>query len=97
MTPMIRMICATGALLSLTALATMAYADGRDFNDGPVQTVSFIRTVDGHIMVFSFDLLITRLGFENQVSNDRLIGSMDTDPLRDNCVPYIRLVRMHVH
>ena len=48
MTRMTRAICATGALLSLTALATMAYADGRDYNDGPVQTVSFIRTVDGH-------------------------------------------------
>jgi hypothetical protein len=26
----------------------MAYADGRDYNDGPVQTVTFIRTLDGH-------------------------------------------------
>ena len=48
MTRITRAICATGALLSLTALATMAYADGRDYNDGPVQTVTFIRTVDGH-------------------------------------------------
>jgi hypothetical protein len=48
MTRMTRMICATGALLSLTVLATMAYADGRDYNDGPVKSVSFIRTVDGH-------------------------------------------------
>jgi hypothetical protein len=48
MTRITRAICATGALLSLTALATMAYADGRDFNDGAVETVTFIRTVDGH-------------------------------------------------
>lgn len=48
MTRITRAICATGALLSLAALATMAYADGRDYNDGPVQTVTFIRTVDGH-------------------------------------------------
>ena len=48
MTRMTRAICATGALLSFTAFATMAYADGRDYNDGPVQTVTFIRTVDGH-------------------------------------------------
>ena len=48
MTRMTRAICATGALLSFTAFATMAYADGRDYNDGPVETVSFIRTVDGH-------------------------------------------------
>src|SRR5580658_6616996 len=40
---------ATSVLLSLTALATIAYADGRDYNDGPVQTVTFIRTVDGHL------------------------------------------------
>ena len=48
MTHITRAICATCALLSLTALATMAYADGRHYNHGPVQTVSFIRTVDGH-------------------------------------------------
>jgi hypothetical protein len=48
MTRITRAICATGALLSLAALATTAYSDGRDYNDGPVQTVTFIRTVDGH-------------------------------------------------
>jgi len=48
MTRITRAICVTGALLSLTALATTAYSDGRDYNDGPVQTVTLIRTVDGH-------------------------------------------------
>jgi hypothetical protein len=48
MTRITRVLCASSVLLSLTALATMAYADGRDYNDGPVQTVTFIRTVDGH-------------------------------------------------
>jgi hypothetical protein len=48
MTRITRAICVTGALLSLTALATAAYSDGRDYNDGPVQTVTLIRTVDGH-------------------------------------------------
>src|SRR5580700_1360770 len=43
-----RILCAVGAVLSLSALATVAYADGRDYNDGPVQNVTFIRTVDGH-------------------------------------------------
>jgi hypothetical protein len=43
-----RILCAVGAVLSLGSLATVAYADGRDYNDGPVQNVSFIRTVDGH-------------------------------------------------
>ena len=41
-------ICATAALLALTTLTTTAYADGRDWNDGPVINVSSIRTVDGH-------------------------------------------------
>lgn len=43
-----RILCAAGAVLSLGSLATVVYADGRDWNDGPVQNVSFIRTVDGH-------------------------------------------------
>jgi hypothetical protein len=43
-----RILCAMGAVLSLGSLATVAYADGRDWNDGPVQSVTFIRTVDGH-------------------------------------------------
>jgi hypothetical protein len=44
---MIRMtqLCVTCALLFL---ATLAYADGRNFNDGPVVNVSAIKTVDGH-------------------------------------------------
>jgi hypothetical protein len=48
MTLMTRVFCATGALLSLTSLATLAHADGRDWNDGPVINVASIRTVDGH-------------------------------------------------
>ena len=48
MTLMTRLFCAGGALLSLTALATVAQADGRDWNDGPVINVASIRTVDGH-------------------------------------------------
>src|SRR5579862_4960141 len=48
MTRLIPTICGVVAVLSLGSLATAAYADGRDFNDGPVQNVTFIRTVDGH-------------------------------------------------
>jgi len=48
MTPMTRIFCTAGALLSLTSLATIARADGRDYNDGPVINVASIRTVDGH-------------------------------------------------
>jgi hypothetical protein len=36
------------ALISLTALSTVAFADGRDYNDGPVINVTSVRTVDGH-------------------------------------------------
>jgi hypothetical protein len=39
---------ALGALLLSTALATTAYADGRDYKDGPVINVAAVRTVDGH-------------------------------------------------
>jgi len=48
MTLMTRVFCAAGALLSLTSLATIAHADGRNWNDGPVINVASIRTVDGH-------------------------------------------------
>ena len=41
-------LCAAAGALAITLLAPVAYADGRDYNDGPVQNVSFIRTVDGH-------------------------------------------------
>ena len=41
-------ICAIVALLAVSTLTTTAYADGRDWNDGPVVNVASIRTVDGH-------------------------------------------------
>ena len=40
MTFMTRVLCAGGALLSLTGLATIALADGRDYKDGPVINVA---------------------------------------------------------
>ncbi len=48
MSKVTRPLCALGALLALSATATVAYADGRNWNDGPVINVSAIRTVDGH-------------------------------------------------
>ena len=49
---MIRLTQCLGASAALLALATFgstaAYADGRDWNDGPVINVASIRTVDGH-------------------------------------------------
>jgi hypothetical protein len=43
-----RGICATATLIAAATLSTAAYADGRDWNDGPVLASSYIRTVDGH-------------------------------------------------
>jgi hypothetical protein len=48
---MIRMtqrFCATSTLLLFATFATLAYADGRNYTDGPVVNVSAIKTVDGH-------------------------------------------------
>ncbi len=44
---LIQGICGTAALVAASALTTPVYADGRDWNDGPVINVSSIRTVDG--------------------------------------------------
>ena len=41
-------LCASAVLCALAAFSSAAYADGRNYNDGPVVNVSFIRTVDGH-------------------------------------------------
>jgi hypothetical protein len=43
-----RRFCAFAALPALAALTTSAWADGRDWNDGPVVNSAYIRTVDGH-------------------------------------------------
>ena len=40
--------CAAAALLGLSSLSSVAFADGKDWSDGPVINVSSIRTVDGH-------------------------------------------------
>jgi hypothetical protein len=40
--------CAGMALVALATMTGVAYADGRDYNDGPVVQSSYIRTVDGH-------------------------------------------------
>ena len=49
---MMRLTQGFGACAALLVLATLsspaAYADGRNYNDGPVVNVASIRTVDGH-------------------------------------------------
>ena len=47
MTRMTR-ISAGAALFALAAFSTLAAADGRSYNDGPVINVSSIRTAEGH-------------------------------------------------
>jgi len=48
MTRMIHRSCAISTLLLFATCATLAHADGRNYNDGPVVNVSAIKTVDGH-------------------------------------------------
>jgi len=48
MTRMLRYFCAAAALVVLTMSTPLAYADGRDYKDGPVVNVAAIRTLDGH-------------------------------------------------
>jgi len=48
MTQVTQRFCAAAAVLALTTLTSTAFADGRDYNDGPVINVASIRTVDGH-------------------------------------------------
>ena len=44
----IHRFCAAAALPALAALSSQAYADGRNWDDGPVINVGYIRTIDGH-------------------------------------------------
>lgn len=39
---------AMAALCSLSTLTGVAFADGKDWKDGPVVNAAYIRTVDGH-------------------------------------------------
>ena len=48
MTRLTPALCATAALLALTTTPSPAWADGRDYTDGPVVNSAYIRTVDGH-------------------------------------------------
>jgi hypothetical protein len=48
MTHVTRSLCVLGTVCALGAAASVARADGRNWNDGPVINVSAIRTLDGH-------------------------------------------------
>lgn len=48
MTSKIQRSCLVALLLSSALMTALAFANGPDFNDGPVVNVAAIRTVDGH-------------------------------------------------
>jgi hypothetical protein len=48
MTRLTKCSCTAAALLALAAFSSQIYADGRNWDDGPVVNVAYIRTVDGH-------------------------------------------------
>src|SRR5690242_18254516 len=48
MRPFIRRLQVIGSAVLLATIATGAFANGTDYNDGPVVSRTAIRTVDGH-------------------------------------------------
>jgi hypothetical protein len=48
MNPKISRLCAAGALLAASTLSVPSMADGQHWSDGPVVSVAYVRTVDGH-------------------------------------------------
>ena len=45
---MTQRLFATSTVLFFATFGTLAYADGRNYTDGPVVNVSAVKTVDGH-------------------------------------------------
>lgn len=43
-----QVVCTLAALLGVSSLSTVVYADGKDWSDGPVINVASIRTAEGH-------------------------------------------------
>ena len=41
-------MCVSRCIVSVESLSFLAYADGKNYNDGPVLNVAAIRTVDAH-------------------------------------------------
>jgi hypothetical protein len=72
-----RRFCALAALPALAALTTSAWADGRDWNDGPVVNVSAVRTVDGHFDDYMHWLATTWKQQEEAAKTAGLILSYD--------------------
>jgi hypothetical protein len=79
MTRLSRRLCGAAALLALTAMTSLAYADGRNWNDGPVVNVSFVRTVDGHFDEYMQWLATTWKKQEEAAKKAGLILSYEVD------------------
>jgi hypothetical protein len=96
MTRLIQGGCACAALLALATFSSAAHADGRNYNDGPVVNVSFIRTVDGHFDDYMQWLATTWKKQEEAAKKAGLILSYEVDvaqPQSPNDADVILIVR----
>jgi len=93
---LIQGVCACAALLALATFSSAAYADGRNYNDGPVVNVSFIRTVDGHFDDYMQWLATTWKKQEEAAKKAGLIIGYEVDvaqPQSPNDADVILIVR----
>jgi hypothetical protein len=96
MTRLSRRLCGAAALLALTATTSLAYADGRNWNDGPVVNVAFVRTVDGHFDEYMQWLATSWKKQEEAAKKAGLILSYEVDvaqPQSPNDADIILIVR----
>jgi hypothetical protein len=96
MTRLAQGLCGAAALLALTSVTPLAHADGRYWSDGPVQNVSFIRTVDGHFDEYMQWLSTTWKKQEEAAKKAGLILSYEVDvaqPQSPNDADVILIVR----
>jgi hypothetical protein len=77
-------------------MTSLAFADGRSFNDGPVENVAFIRTVDGHFDDYMLWLATTWKKQEEAAKKAGLIIGYEVDvaqPQGPNDADIILIVR----
>jgi hypothetical protein len=74
-----RIACGASALAVLISLSSLAYADGRNFSDGPVINVAFVRTLDGHFDEYMQFLATTYKKQQEAAKKAGLILSYEVD------------------
>jgi hypothetical protein len=79
MTHRIRSLCGAALLAALAGTSSLALADGRNYSDGPVINVAFIRTVDGHFDDYMQFLSTTWKKQEEAAKKAGLILSYEVD------------------